>query len=85
MIRADWHLGQFISSAIIPKMFRLLDYHYNALLPNNVCPSPGSTESSIMVNFSLVRREVFPNSYLLLGLHNLIDSINQFSLLPLSG
>lgn len=29
--------------------------------------------------------EVFPNSYLLRGLHNLIDSINQFSLLPLSG
>ncbi|MBE9168634.1 hypothetical protein IQ238_14335 [Pleurocapsales cyanobacterium LEGE 06147] len=29
--------------------------------------------------------EVFPNSYLLLGLHNLIDSINQFPLLPLSG
>jgi hypothetical protein len=29
--------------------------------------------------------EVFPNPYLLLGLHNLIDSINQFPLLPLSG
>ena len=29
--------------------------------------------------------EVFPNSYLLLGLHHLIDSINQFPLLPLSG
>jgi SRSO17 transposase len=29
--------------------------------------------------------EVLPNSYLLRGLHNLIDSINQFSLLPLSG
>ncbi len=29
--------------------------------------------------------EVFPNSYLLLGLHHSIDSINQFPLLPLSG
>jgi hypothetical protein len=29
--------------------------------------------------------EVFPNSYLLHGLHHLIDSINQFPLLPLSG
>ena len=29
--------------------------------------------------------EIFPNSSLLLGLHNLIDSINQFPTLPLSG
>ena len=29
--------------------------------------------------------EIFPNSSLLLGLHDLIDSINQFSTLPLSG
>ena len=29
--------------------------------------------------------EIFPNSSLLLGLHNLIDSINQFSTLSLSG
>jgi hypothetical protein len=29
--------------------------------------------------------EIFPNSSLLLGLHNLIDSINQFQILPLSG
>lgn len=29
--------------------------------------------------------EVLPNSYLLRGLHNLIDSMNQFPLLPLSG
>ena len=29
--------------------------------------------------------EVFPNSYLLQGLHNLIDRINQFPILPLSG
>ena len=29
--------------------------------------------------------EVLPSSYLLRRLHNLIDSINQFPLLPLSG
>ncbi len=29
--------------------------------------------------------EIFPNSSLLLGLHNLIDSINQLTTLPLSG
>ena len=29
--------------------------------------------------------EVLPNFYLLRVLHNLIDSINQFPLLPLSG
>ena len=29
--------------------------------------------------------EIFPDSSLLLGLHNLIDSINQFQTLPLSG
>ena len=29
--------------------------------------------------------EVLPNSSLLLGFHHLIDSINQFSILPLSG
>jgi hypothetical protein len=29
--------------------------------------------------------EIFPNSSLLLGLHNLIDSINQFPTLLLSG
>jgi SRSO17 transposase len=29
--------------------------------------------------------EIFPNSSLLLGLHNLIDSINQFTTPPLSG
>jgi SRSO17 transposase len=36
-------------------------------------------------DYRLINLEVLPNSYLLRGLHNLIDSINQFPLLPLSG